>query len=153
MTMTYSRVPVYSLKLIKERGLRYPLSKLDSPNNATSALRAYLQDKDCEHLAVLMVDGHNNFLGLTTVAIGGISGLKAGVRDVFKAAIAGRASAIILGHNHPSGDPSPSSEDILFTRKVQEGSEVLGIPLLDHIIISSGMNLDNFSFLVNGLLN
>ena len=149
---TYKTIPTYSLKLIKNRSIRYPVRVLSNPSLAAEAMQAYLGDRDCEHISVLMLDNQNNNLGLAIVAIGTIGGTGAAVRDVFKHAIAGRASAIILGHNHPSNDVLPSKEDIEFTKKVDEAGKVLGIPVVDHIIVSSGINEKSYSFLNNGMM-
>ena len=152
MNDTYSTVPRYSLKLIKEKSVRYPAEKVQDSSSAEKVLRAYLEDKDCEHMVVLLLDAANNMIGLSTVAVGGVSGLNTGLRDVFKAAIVARASGIILGHNHPSMDCTPSKEDIHFTEKAIEAGRLLGIPVVDHIIISSGFKASTYSFMQNGLL-
>ena len=142
----YNTVPVYSLKLVKERSVRYPVSKLSNSNLAAAAMQAYLGEKDCEHLAVLLLDGQNNHLGMATVSIVSIGQTFQAVRDVFKHAIAGRASAIILSHCHPSGDITPSREDIDFTNRAIEASKIIGIPIVDHIIVSSGIITGHYSF-------
>jgi DNA repair protein RadC len=152
MTQQYSRVPIYSLKLIRERSVKYPLPTVGNEVQAAVVLRAFLHDKDCEHLAILMLDARNNFLGVHDVATGGMTGLRAGVRDIFKAAIVGRANSIVMGHNHPSGDVTPSEEDIAFTHAVNEASVIMQIPLMDHVIVSSGYESRSFSFLDHGLL-
>jgi DNA repair protein RadC len=152
MNQTYSTVPRYSLKLIKEKSVRYPAEKVQDSSSAEKVLRAYLEDKDCEHMVVLMLDAANNMIGLSTVAVGGVSGLNTGLRDVFKAAIVARASGMILGHNHPSMDCTPSKEDIHFTEKAIEAGKLLSIPVVDHIIISSGFKASTYSFMQNGLL-
>src|SRR5580698_472433 len=152
MNQTYSTVPRYSLKLIKEKSVRYPAEKVQDSSSAEKVLRAYLEDKDCEHMVVLLLDAANNMIGLSTVAVGGVSGLNTGLRDVFKAAIVARASGIILGHNHPSMDCTPSKEVIHFTEKAIEAGRLLGIPVVDHIIISSGFKASTYSFMQNGLL-
>ena len=70
MNQTYSTVPRYSLKLIKEKSVRYPAEKVQDSSSAEKVLRAYLEDKDCEHMVVLMLDAANNMIGLSTVAVG-----------------------------------------------------------------------------------
>jgi DNA repair protein RadC len=152
MKTKYSTVPLYSLKLIREKNIKYPIVKATDALSAATCLRYYLKDKDCEHLVCLMLDGQNNLVGLHNVAIGGISGLHSSPRDMMKAAIVGRAHAIIMGHNHPSGDPNPSPEDITFTKTTVEAGKILGIPVVDHIIVSSGINERHFSFYENNLI-
>jgi DNA repair protein RadC len=148
----YSTVPCFSLSLVKERDLEYPVSKVGDAKDAEAALTAYLSDKDCEHLVVLMLAAGNNLIGLANVAIGGVSGLSCAVRDVFKAAIVARASGLILGHNHPSGDCTPSKEDIAFTKRAIEAGSILGVPVIDHVIVSSGMVSGSFSMLEHGMM-
>ena len=149
---TYQRVPVFSLKLVRERSVKYRLPCIQGEREASQALVSFLHDKDCEHLAVLLLDGQNNFLGIHDVAIGGLSRSGASVRDIFKAAIVARASGVVLGHNHPSGDVNPSEDDIVFTRKMVAASFILDIPVLDHVIVSSGIHDRCYSFLDHHIL-
>jgi DNA repair protein RadC len=135
---TYNYLPVFTLKAVREKSIKY-CPKVGTPNQAAAILRAYLRDKDCEHLVVLMVDNQNNYLGLAVAAKGGISGLYISPREVMKHCIIHRAHAFILGHNHPSGSTEPSVEDLEFTARVAEAGKIMGCPLLDHIIISSGL--------------
>jgi DNA repair protein RadC len=149
----YTSVPVFSLKVVREKSVRYPYPKMTNALNAVSALRFYLKDKESEHLAVLMLDGQNNFIGMTTVAVGGLSGMQVQVRDVFKSAILHRAHAIVIGHNHPSGSVEPSGQDITFTQAAVEAGKILQCLVVDHIIISSGMQTERYySFMQEGKL-
>lgn len=146
-------LPIFSLRIVREKGVRLPRPKVGEPRQATEILRAYLSNKESEHLVALLIDNQNNYLGLVVVAQGGIRGVHIQPRDIFKHAIMHRAQSIILGHNHPSGDPSPSREDINFTRKVRDIGSILGCQLLDHIIISSGASSqESYSFASSGLL-
>ncbi len=77
----------------------------------------------------------NNITGINVVSIGSLNSSLVHPREVFKAAILGNAAAIILAHNHPSGDPSPSPEDLEITRRLVEAGKILGIEVLDHVII------------------
>jgi len=88
-----------------------------------------------EHLVALMLDTKNRYMDFCIVSKGTLSGSPAHPREVFKAAIRQSASAIILMHNHPSGDPTPSSDDIAVTRTLIEAGKILGIRVLDHIIL------------------
>lgn len=92
----------------------------------------------CEVLYVLHLNGQHRVIGMTEVARGGLHGISSiSARDIFRAACAQGASAIICVHNHPSGDPTPSQEDIAFTVNIKEAGEVLGIPVLDHVVVST----------------
>jgi DNA repair protein RadC len=98
--------------------------------------RPKLATLDHEELWVLLLDGRNGLRAARRVASGGIHGLHVGVRDVLRIAIREAASAFVLVHNHPSGDPEPSPEDGIFTRAVTKGAKLVGCPLLDHVIVA-----------------
>lgn len=148
----FNLVPIFTLKTVRNSSVRYPVSKVAHQDNAVAVLENYLFDKDCEHLVILMMDGNNNFLGLSLINTGGISGLNVSTRDVFKHAITHRASAILLSHNHPSSDPNPSKEDIAFTETCIAAGKMIGVHVVDHIIISSGITRGSYSFLAHNLL-
>ncbi len=146
------QVSSFSLKLVKDHSIKFPVSSIRTADHSIKAATAYLQDKDCEHVIVLMTDGNMNLIGAHTVSIGSISGASMKVRDCFKAAIIARASNIILAHNHPSNSPAPSKEDIEVTKNVIDAGKLLGIPMVDHIIVSSGLTAGSFSFSKSGML-
>jgi DNA repair protein RadC len=91
---------------------------------------------DHEELWILTLDGHHGLRGARRVASGGIHGLHVGPRDPLRFALREAASAFLLVHNHPSGDPTPSDEDIAFTRALTQAALVVGVPLLDHVVIA-----------------
>jgi DNA repair protein RadC len=108
-----------------------------------------LQDEAKEFFCCLHIDGKNRILCFEIVSIGTLNQSMVHPREVFKTALLSSAAAIILVHNHPSGDPSPSREDIDITKRLKEAGELLGIKLIDHIIIGK----DSFyAFTTNGLL-
>ncbi len=98
--------------------------------------RARLATLDHEELWVLALDGRQGLRAWRRVASGGIHGLHVGARDVLRVALREAASAFVLVHNHPSGDPAPSDEDIAFTRLVADAAAVVGTPLLDHVVVA-----------------
>jgi DNA repair protein RadC len=98
--------------------------------------RPRLATLDHEELWVLSLDGRHGLRAARRAASGGIHGLHVGVRDVLRLALREAASAIVLVHNHPSGDPTPSDEDVAFTKAVLEGAAAVGTPLLDHVIVA-----------------
>jgi DNA repair protein RadC len=98
--------------------------------------RPRLSALDHEELWLLALDGHHGLRAVRRVASGGIHGLHVMARDPIRAAVREAASAFILVHNHPSGEPAPSDEDVSFTRAVAEAASVVGTPLLDHVIVA-----------------
>lgn len=82
------------------------------------------------------LDARNKWIGAEIIAIGSMSGVQVHPREVFRAAIIAGAGSIIIAHNHPSGDLEPSPEDASLTARLAEAGELLGIPLLDHLIIT-----------------
>ena len=102
-----------------------------------------------EQFITLHLDNKNRILCMDIVSIGGLNQSIVDMRSVFQTACLSAAAAIICIHNHPSGDTTPSSEDISITRRLKEASEIMGIKLLDHIIVGDGEYL---SFVERGLL-
>jgi DNA repair protein RadC len=89
-----------------------------------------------ESFCVLLLDSRQKLLGIHECARGGVANVPIEVQEVFRVAIVVGARAILLAHNHPSGECSPSPEDVAFTARVQEASALLGIPLLDHVVVA-----------------
>jgi DNA repair protein RadC len=89
-----------------------------------------------EEMWVLSLDGRNQLRGTRRVAQGGVHRLSVAPRDILAAAIADGASTFVLAHNHPSGDPTPSADDITLTRMAATAGDLMGIPLVDHVILA-----------------
>ncbi len=98
--------------------------------------RPRLATLDHEELWVLALDGRHGLRAARRVASGGIHGLHVTARDPLRIALREAASAFVLVHNHPSGDPTPSDEDLAFTHAVADAGALLGTPLLDHVVIA-----------------
>jgi DNA repair protein RadC len=132
------KIPVYEVRLVQaRRSLRIAEAVVPDASYAGRTMHALLGLTDREHFAALFLNGHHHVTGANVIAVGGQHGIGTiEARTVFRAAIAACASAIILGHNHPSGDPSPSPEDIATTAKLMAAGKVLGIPVVDHIIVT-----------------
>ncbi|MDO4617015.1 MAG: DNA repair protein RadC [Lachnospiraceae bacterium] len=94
------------------------------------------QDKEC--VWCLMLDTKNGFIGERMISMGTVNASLLSPREIFHTALAQGAVSIALVHNHPSGDPTPSREDLSITKKIREAGELLGITLLDHIVIGDG---------------
>ena len=95
----------------------------------------YLRHEKREHFIAVLLDTKMQIMRVSTIHIGSLDMAPVGFREVFRDAIRDGAAQIIVAHNHPSGDPTPSTEDIEVTAKLVDAGELLGIPVLDHIII------------------
>jgi len=129
------KVPQFHVSLVRERTLVY--RKVDNQHAAAVVLHALLDDAPTEKLVVLYLNGQNGLIGAEVVAIGGMHACPTIPKDVFRGAIVAGAAGIILGHNHPSGDPTPSKEDIEVTKMLAEAGKLLGIAVVDHVIVSA----------------
>jgi len=89
-----------------------------------------------ERFGVMLLDTKLRLVGVELVSVGGLDASLADPRDVFRVAIAARASALVLFHNHPSGDPTPSLDDIRLTQRLAAAGEVVGIDVVDHVILA-----------------
>ena len=133
-----SGISVVRLLMIREGSLPYGRNPVRNSSDAARILRSYLAGADREYFVVLLLDAKHRVNGLNVVAIGSLMSNIIHPREVFKPACLANAACVILGHNHPSGDPSPSRVDIELTRRLVKAGEVLGIKVLDHIIIGEG---------------
>ena len=109
---------------------------VQSPQEAFSSMQEKLRGKKREHFYILCLDTRNRVNSKKQISIGNLDSSIVHPREVFKDAISSLAAAVIFVHNHPSGDLEPSSEDLNLTRRLVEAGELLGIPVLDHIIVS-----------------
>jgi DNA repair protein RadC len=112
-----------------------PVKKISCAEDVFNLMHEKLKDKKEEHFYVLMLDTKNNLLGEQLITKGILDASIVHPREVFKPAIKNSASKIILVHNHPSGDPSPSDEDIEISEKLIKSGEEIGIRVLDSVVI------------------
>lgn len=129
--------PVFETLTIKEHIPEYinPKTRITQPETVWEMFR-FLGRESKEWFIALHVDGKNKIIAVDAVSIGSLNQSIVHPREVFKTALLSSATAIILLHNHPSGDTTPSQEDITITRRLKEASEILGVKILDHIIVS-----------------
>jgi len=111
--------------------------KISQPEDAYELVKDELADSDREMLLSIMLTVKNDLIGVETVCIGSIIKITIAPRDVFKSAILANAVAIIVCHNHPSGDLIPSDADMELTKQLVDAGELLGIKVLDHLIVSN----------------
>jgi DNA repair protein RadC len=128
-------IPRYRVTLVSEGGHTAPYGILRDSGVAAAALRPCFAGLDREQFLVCCLDAKNVSIGVNVVSIGSLNLSIVHPREVFKPAILLNAAAIIAVHNHPSGDPTPSSEDRTLTTRLREAGDLLGIRLLDHLIL------------------
>jgi len=130
---------MYELKIVRERRQGYgTVRQVRDAAQVYEAFREEFSQLDREMFVVLLLNGKNQVLGFNVVSIGSLTAALVHPREVFKPVILANAAAIILVHNHPSGDPEPSAEDRALTARLEQAGELLGIRVLDHIILGDG---------------
>jgi len=127
-----------SCKLVKEKTTRYDVNNtLTSPETAYKFIECVceLSSEPEENLMMLTLSTKNTVTGVFTVSKGSLNSSLVHPREVYKRALLNNANSIMIFHNHPSGDPAPSKDDIAITKRLEEAGKIIGIKLLDHLII------------------
>jgi DNA repair protein RadC len=106
------------------------------PEDIARIVRYVLREDPREHFVVFSLAADNRVLGFEIVAIGCATSVEVHPRETFRAAILAGAAAIVIAHNHPSGDPTPSDADRVLTKRMRDAGELLGIPVLDHVVVT-----------------
>ena len=151
---TYRRTTyTYRVSLVRDRRVKFSSKPVSTPGVGAEVIRNTIRNagqSDRENLVVIMLSSKNEITGTNIVSQGSLTGSIVSMREIFKPAIIANAAAIVMGHNHPSGNCDPSNDDRVITKKTREAGELLGIRLLDHIIV--GQNEQYYSFCDNGLI-
>jgi DNA repair protein RadC len=111
---------------------------INSPADAAALVLYEMSALEQEHLRVLLLDTRNHVLDIAEVYRGSVNMSQIRVGEIFKAAIRRNATAVIVVHNHPSGDPTPSPDDAAVTRALVQGGKLVDVEVLDHLIIGAG---------------
>ncbi len=129
--------PVYETLIIKESLPEYidTKAKLTDPGHIWEMFR-FLGRETKEYVYTLHLDGKNRMICIDMISVGSLNQSIVHPREVFKSTLLSSAAAIVMIHNHPTGDTTPSREDLELTRRLKEGGELLGVRILDHIIVS-----------------
>ena len=143
-------IPIYRVTLVREGKMPTYESRIRSSASAYTVLQEYLDGVDREHFVVMLLDQKHQVIGINTVSVGSLTASVVHPREVYKPAILSNCAALILGHNHPSGDPQPSKEDRAITQRLKEAGALLGINVLDHLVI--GADGRYFSFADENML-
>lgn len=125
----------FALGRAVERATRAPRGRLDRPAAVARLLAPEVRGLEVETFHTLVLDVRHELLAHETVAVGTLTTAPVHPREVFRPALRRAGAAVIVAHNHPSGDPEPSAEDLAVTRRLVDAGKVLGIPLLDHVVL------------------
>ncbi|RLQ93632.1 RadC family protein [Falsibacillus albus] len=129
------RVNIVSLKLVKENSFLYPERNVRSPEDAYKLLKQFLVEVDREYFIVVCLDTKNQPTTINVCHIGSLNASIVHPREVLKPAILSNSASVIVAHNHPSNDPTPSREDIEVTKRLVEAGKIIGIDVLDHLVV------------------
>jgi len=131
-------VPRFRVTLVRDNWATPPSSPLTTSVTAAAVLRPLFAGLDREQFLVCGLDAKHRIIGVNVVSIGSLTLAIVHPREVFKPLILMNAAAWICAHNHPSDDPTPSEEDRQLTIRLKQGADLLGIPLLDHLVLADG---------------
>ena len=140
------------IKSLEIREIEYSYDKrpkISGMDDVIKAVKPMIADQNKEFFIALYLNTKNGIIKQEVVSVGSLSANVVHPREVFRTACVVSASSIIVAHNHPSGDPAPSREDIELTKKLAEAGKIMGIELLDHVILGQDRN---YGFQENGLL-
>lgn len=140
-----------AIKLIQSK-LKTPGKALTSPNLVREYLILHLAQFEEEHFSMILLDNRHRVLGFENIFRGTIDSASVYPREVVKSVLAHNTAAVILAHNHPSGDPEPSNSDITLTRRIKESLALIDVRVLDHIIVGGCSKTLTTSFAERGLL-
>ena len=135
MSNVAKRINIVSIKMVKESSFLYQTRTISSPKDAYEMIKEQLEGLDREQFIIACLNTKNEPTNISVVSVGSLNKAIVHPREVFKTAILSNAASIMAFHNHPSGDTTPSDQDIQLTHRLVEVGELLGIKLLDHLII------------------
>jgi DNA repair protein RadC len=130
---------VYVCELTKRQYRGKPEKEIKGPDDAFRLLRKRFKHGDArEFFVAILLSARHTVLGVETVSVGSLNASIVHPREVFSPAIRQSAASILLAHNHPSGNPEPSDDDLALTRRLVSVGDLLGIPIVDHLIVAGG---------------
>ena len=142
------KIDVVGIRLVKEREIDYDKS-IHQPIDTVNFVLEEMQDLDREMCMTLNLDANNCVLNAHVVSVGGLDRVVVDVKNIMKSALLSNAHGIIMYHNHPSGNSTPSQADFLITEKIKKACEIMDIQFLDHIVIGK----ENYHSMIGGYTN
>jgi DNA repair protein RadC len=130
--------PVYYVSEVRRRKQYKAPPSIRGPADVFNLMRPRFKNADREQFFAILVNTKNVVLSVELISMGSLNASIVHPREILKPAILQSAASVILVHNHPTGDPAPSREDVEFTRRFAKCGELVGIPLLDHVVIGEG---------------
>ncbi len=128
------KIKKYKCRMVSDGHITCAYQEVVEAEQAAAIFMKVLKGLPHEEVHALYLNGASRITGLECIARGGIDTAAFAPRDLYRSAILARASVIILAHNHPSGDPTPSENDILMTKELVKAGEIIGIQLVDHLV-------------------
>ena len=132
------RLPRYRVTLVREGCSHTGVKHIHAPEDVHNIIAAEYADAVVETAMMLALDTKNKVIGIFEISRGSLNASIIHPRDVFQRAILVNAASVILVHNHPSGDPTPSPEDVALTKKLVEAGRIMDITVLDHVVVGEG---------------
>ena len=127
----------YKIRLVRDGAVKYPYSDehVKQSDDIYRIIKPLFDGLDREQTVVVALDTRGGVVGVNIVSIGTINASLFSPREIFKFAILANATDIVIAHNHPSGEATPSPEDVKITKQIADGGEIIGIRLLDHLVL------------------
>jgi len=135
------RIPIVALRMVRERTITLASPKCESAGDAIAIAHKLIGASPVEHVIAIMLNGANEVTGVATVGQGGMSTCPVSIPAVLRAVLTSHAAGFILAHNHPSGDPSASPEDVRVTAALAAAATIVGVPMLDHVIVTADVKI------------
>lgn len=133
MNKTY-KIQKYKCRMVRDGAITSPLRVVDGSDSASAFFMRSLKGLPHEEMHVVFLNGNNTIIGFESVARGSNTAMVLAPCDVFRSAVAVNARSIVVAHNHPSGDPAPSADDIEFSKNLYRAGNLIGIRLLDSLV-------------------
>lgn len=134
---TEKLLEVVTLKQVTRKSKnKFALYQIKSPEDAAIVAHHFIGDYACEVMMTIMLNTKNQVIGIHRFSTGSLNATIAHPRECFKSAILNNAASVILAHQHPSNNPTPSPEDVEVTDRFAEAGKILGIEVLDHVIVT-----------------
>ena len=131
-------IAVCHVRLIRDGSITADRNVIRRPEDAYAILKGYFSDLPNEHFLAILLSTKNHVIAVTPVSTGSLNASIVHPRELFQRAILSNCASVILAHNHPSGEPTPSPEDLELTKKLAEAGKLLDIEVLDHLIVGDG---------------